>query len=83
MSRTLTPTASHTAAPQVIEAFENEPNSLEFVVSIFEDISARAAKQLGAFSGYQIKDLPDMAAYGREVVHQLEGMPLAEKAITV
>ena len=67
---------------EVLENFENEPASLDFIASVFPSISARSRSSIEEFAEYVIADLPDMAAYGCEVVHQLEGMPLAERAIT-
>lgn len=70
------------AVKEVLETFENEPASLEFASGIFPRISERAKQRIEAFDEFNIKDFPDIAHLGMEVLNRVRGMPLAEKALT-
>ncbi|KAL1522513.1 hypothetical protein AB1Y20_017500 [Prymnesium parvum] len=69
------------AVKEVLETFENEPHSLDFISTIFPHVSQRAKSKIDDFSEFPIKDLPDIAHLGMEVLNRVQGMPLAEKAL--
>jgi len=67
---------------EVIESFENEAKPRAFLASIFDAIMARLSLGIAPFSGFEINDFIDLAAFGLEVLNQVRGLALAEKALT-
>lgn len=70
------------AVTDVLEQFENDPHAIDFIATIFPNITARARANLLEFDEFMIADLPDIAHLGMEVLNRVQGMPLAEKALT-